>query len=74
MSNFVPEFVSDDELLVLAEFYTKKIADVDSELRRLDDAHQTYEYKVLRKEKFRLMQRRYYLRICHRHRTTRHYT
>lgn len=63
--DYAPEFVSADELLVLADSYTNKIKDIDSELRRLpDDANNTYEYKVLRKEKFRLMKRRYYIRFC----------
>lgn len=69
--NFRPEFVSDDELLVLADFYTSKIKLVNQSLEFTTDG--SVEHQLLRKEKFRLMQRRYYLRICHRARTTGNY-
>lgn len=69
--NFSPEFVSEDELLVLADFYTQQISLVDE---KLESPHlAAADRRTLRKEKFRLMNRRYYLRICHRARTTGRY-
>lgn len=65
--NYAPEFVSADELLTLAEYYTGEIKKIDAVLNQFTDAmKQTDSYKELRKRKFRLMQRRYYIRICHR--------
>ena len=65
--NYSPEFVSGDELLVLADYYTSEIKKIDFELSRFDEGSKnTVEYIQFRKAKFRLMQRRYYIRICHR--------
>lgn len=69
--NFSPEFVSGDELLVLADYYTQQITLIDEQT---ENPHlPAADRKQLRKEKFRLMNRRYYLRICHRARTTGNY-
>ena len=66
--NYHPEFGSADELLTLADFYTQQITAIDE---KLESPHlAAADRKTLRKEKFRLMNRRYYLRICHRARTT----
>jgi hypothetical protein len=69
--NYSPEFVSSDELLTLADFYTQQITVIDE---KLESPHlAAADRKTLRKEKFRLMSRRYYLRICHRARATGRY-
>lgn len=65
--NYAPEFVSGDELLVLADFYTKQIQIVREQIARLPPAAcQGEEHKKLQTELFRLFNRRYYIRICHR--------
>lgn len=65
--NYNPEMVSADELGVLADYYTQKIHEVTDTIRRLPNgSHGNDEWKRLRKELFRLYNRRYYLRICHR--------
>ena len=70
--NYSPEFVSADELLTLADFYTKQITLIDEQT---ENPHlPAADRKRLRKEKFRLMQRRYYLRVCYRARTPGRYT
>lgn len=70
--NYNPEMVSADELGVLADFYTQQISAIDE---KLENPHlPAADRRTLRKEKFRLMNRRYYLRICHRARTTGRYT
>lgn len=70
--NYSPEYVSADELLVLADFYTKEITLIDE---KLESPHLSAAERLnLRKAKFKLMNRRYYLRICHRARTTGRYT
>jgi len=67
--NYSPEFVSKNELDVLADFYTEQITRIDE---KLENPHcQPEDRKTLRKEKFRLMNRRYYLRICSRSRAAR---
>lgn len=69
--NYLPEFVSADELLALAAHYTQQITLIDE---RLENPHlPAAERKTLRKEKFRLMNRRYYIRICHRARQSGNY-
>lgn len=69
--NYSPEFVSADELLTLANYYTQQITLIDE---KLENPHlAAADRKTLRKEKFRLMNLRYYLRICHRARTTGNY-
>jgi len=67
--NYAPEFVSADELNVLADFYTKQIQIVRDHIRRLpkSERHKD-EHQHLRQELFRLYNRRYYIRICHRSR------
>lgn len=70
--NFSAEFVGTDELLVLADYYTQQITVIDE---KLESPHlPAADRRTLRKEKFRLMNRRYYLRICHRARTTGKYS
>lgn len=67
--NYAPEFVSADELNVLADFYTKQIKIVRENIRRLPkSARQSPKHKELQEELFRLYNRRYYIRICHRSR------
>jgi hypothetical protein len=62
--NYSPEYVSADELLTLADYYTKQITLIDEQT---ENPHLPAADRVrLRKEKFRLMNRRYYLRICYR--------
>ena len=69
--NYAPEFVGAAELLVLADYYTQQITLIDE---KLESPHlAAADRRTLRKEKFRLMNRRYYLRICHRARTTGNY-
>lgn len=69
--NYAPEFVGADELLVLADYYTQQISQIDE---KLESPHlAAADRRTLRKEKSRLMNRRYYLRICHRARTTGRY-
>ena len=65
--NFSPEFVSKSELEILAEWYTEQIKNADMKIAA---AGSGASYKLARKEKFTLMQRRYYLRICIRNRTS----
>jgi Leu/Phe-tRNA-protein transferase len=62
--NYSPEFVSADELLALANYYTQQITLIDEQTENPHLA--AAERTRLRKEKFRLMNRRYYLRICYR--------
>lgn len=69
--NYSPEFVSADELLTLANYYTQQITLIDEQTENPHLA--AADRKRLRKEKFRLMNRRYYLRICYRARTTGNY-
>ena len=67
--NYSPEFVSKNELDVLADFYTEQITRIDEQL---ENPHLPAADRVrLRQEKFRLMNRRYYLRICSRARASR---
>lgn len=67
--NYSPEFVSKSELDVLADFYTQQITVIDE---KLESPHLPAANRVtLRKEKFNLMRRRYYLRICSRARAAR---
>lgn len=63
--NFSPEFVSKSELEILADWYTAQIKITDCKIAA---AKTSEEHKLARKEKFTLMQRRYYLRICARNR------
>lgn len=70
--NYNPEMVSADELGWLADYYTEQITVIDE---KLESPHlPAADRRTLRKEKFRLMNRRYYLRICYRARTTGRYT
>lgn len=67
--NYSPEFVSKGELDTLADYYTQQITIIDE---KLESPHLPAADRVtLRKEKFRLMNRRYYLRICSRARANR---
>jgi len=61
MSNFAPEFVSDNELDMLIENYTVRI-EAKKKLTRTASTHE--ERKKMRREMLDLMRRRYYLRIC----------
>lgn len=67
--NYNPEFVSKSELDILADYYTEQITVIDE---KLENPHLPGpDRKTLRKEKFRLMNRQYYLRICSRARAAR---
>jgi hypothetical protein len=59
--NFIPELVSDEELELLVNSYTARIADLKAALPLI---HNFPARKKLRLEMLNLMKRRYYLRIC----------